>query len=568
VRTLDATGRIQMDQQSTNGSGSRTWEIAAVAWFALLFALAIGVANGEVNQGTYLLGGLRMSDPEFLAADWYVHTLQTHKVYNGMVWLLATLGSIEVGLTVATLLQSLLFAFFLYHGASAMWDRPLLPWAVTLMLFAAIRTEGVGETYMLLAQFEASAVAAVATIAGFAALARKRLVGTGIAWGLAAVAHAHYAVLLAMVLALAAPALVARRPKRQVALLLAPFAVLAAPNLIFSAVIALASGTGRVFAIDEMVFPHHIMPWTSGVRLFGIFAAALSLGFGGWLLARPRRVVWELRVVVLALLSLVVGSLGLALLGILGPVADAWPWRFSYFSILMGLMIGAGALVTRTGQWSSHRLTVGVSGLLLGAAVLTRYMGSVLWIAGIAAWLLPLALFLSDRFRGSHPRWRLWTAVAPLLLITLGFVPVVKVGLDGSHIAIRTSEGRQRLYTWARTETAEHSVFVIPPDWSDFRLVAQRAVVVDWWAVPRHPRDRLEWGRRMSGVTGMALPITRLQAHQAVAAIECRGAVTLAEVYGARYFVVPQDRQLDCGTVAYSDSRYRVYDLGGWAAGR
>ena len=50
-----------------------TNELAGLIWFTLLFALAIGISNGEINQAVYLLDGLRTADPGFLHGDWYTH---------------------------------------------------------------------------------------------------------------------------------------------------------------------------------------------------------------------------------------------------------------------------------------------------------------------------------------------------------------------------------------------------------------------------------------------------------------------------------------------------------------
>jgi hypothetical protein len=77
--------------------------------------------------------------------------------------------------------------------------------------------------------------------------------------------------------------------------------------------------------------------------------------------------------------------------------------------------------------------------------------------------------------------------------------------LSRSHLDIRPIDpARQPLYRWVRDVTPRGAIFAGPPDWKDFRLVAQRAVVADWAVPPARPDEMIEWYGRLRDVVGQA----------------------------------------------------------------
>ncbi|EKE21501.1 MAG: hypothetical protein ACD_7C00210G0001 [uncultured bacterium] len=50
---------------------------------------------------------------------------------------------------------------------------------------------------------------------------------------------------------------------------------------------------------------------------------------------------------------------------------------------------------------------------------------------------------------------------------------------------------------WTRNHTPLDSIFLIPPEFESFRLVANRAVVADWKSFPFQEKGMLEWANRM-----------------------------------------------------------------------
>jgi hypothetical protein len=53
-----------------------------------------------------------------------------------------------------------------------------------------------------------------------------------------------------------------------------------------------------------------------------------------------------------------------------------------------------------------------------------------------------------------------------------------------------------------REKTGKAAVFLTPPDLEGARLLARRAVVVDWKGTPALPSETLAWFRRLTDVTG------------------------------------------------------------------
>jgi len=57
-----------------------------------------------------------------------------------------------------------------------------------------------------------------------------------------------------------------------------------------------------------------------------------------------------------------------------------------------------------------------------------------------------------------------------------------------------------RLTNWVKTNTPTDSVFIIPPQMEEFRLLADRAVVADWKAFPFQKQGMWQWHQRMCDI--------------------------------------------------------------------
>ncbi len=123
---------------------------------------------------------------------------------------------------------------------------------------------------------------------------------------------------------------------------------------------------------------------------------------------------------------------------------------------------------------------------------------------------LDLALDLGSRFLPAQAnqlnRAKLLFAFLPLLL---GGYQVYRLAPDRVEQARRRSNllkdehgATSDLYRWLREKSPKDAVYLTPPDLEDARFWGQRAIVVDWKAVPLIPTELLDWYERLCDVTG------------------------------------------------------------------
>lgn len=98
----------------------------------------------------------------------------------------------------------------------------------------------------------------------------------------------------------------------------------------------------------------------------------------------------------------------------------------------------------------------------------------------------------------------------------------------------------------AKARTQSDAVFLVPARWKEWRLLARRAVVVDWKAFPFREEGMLEWHRRYRAVYDLE--------HGAGYPHDCTEAdlSELQERYGFHYAVVPVDLSLHFSVVETS----------------
>jgi hypothetical protein len=113
---------------------------------------------------------------------------------------------------------------------------------------------------------------------------------------------------------------------------------------------------------------------------------------------------------------------------------------------------------------------------------------------------------------------------------------------------------------FARTRTPEDAVFIVPPMWDQFRILAERAVVVDFKDFPFDDRTMLEWRRRLADCYGETrqrgfAAASEMQRHYA--SIPEGRLLWLREKYGATYAVLFE--RTPCRfPLLYVDDRYKL----------
>lgn len=534
-----------------------------VAWFTVLFVLAIGVANGGSDQSVYLLQGIARANPDFLAGDWFTwDTAPAHEAFGLLVALLSRLGILEIGLTLGAVLQSAVVALSLYWGIRAVHDRPLVPWALAALLLAAVGTRGIGLSRLINPHMQASAIGGVCLLTGLVLLAWDKRLRAGLALGIGGLFHAHFALLtLAVLLPLT---VVESRPRRPfVVAVLLPFLALSSYNLLQATLYALSPASAQSTAIALARFPHHLLPSSWSPASYAVFLSAILVGFGGWIARRPRpkpRLAWSLVFIFL----IVVSSVVIGYLRVLDSVNLAFPWRLSTLVVLACIALGSASLCAPEAFRLRTPLLVPaatVAGLALVVAA-SRVLPARVVAAAVTAMLVPASILISRRLSTSGGA-ATWTSRLPLVVITIGFIPAVVHGLELSHVDFRPDHSaRNDLYAWVRTTAPKGEVFAVPPSWKEFRLVAERPILVDHKATPLNSRpDLVAWFDRLYDLTGIPPANNVEELDEAFFSLDCDRAAALRSRYGLRFVVRPADRELPCGTAVYEDGRYSVFDL-------
>lgn len=539
------------------------WEWATALAVSVLFALAIGVENGEWNQGVYLLDGLRRADPDYLRGDWFTWEVeQNHVPFSYLVAVMAKAGLLELGLTAGALIQSIGFAVALFIAARVLYERPFPGWATALALLAAFRVPGLEGYGLIFPQLEAAVISAVAMALGLALLLGGRLLAAGFLFGISGLFHAHYAVLLIPVLAGTIVGEERGSRGRSALRLWIPFLIVAAPTLARAVQFALMPSPEGWHEMSLLRFPYHLLPASWPPHRWGVFFGTAAMGLAGWILLKPRldrRFVAAMATIAI----LVVGSIPPGWSGSVPIVTTLWPWRLAPYLIIASITTFSFGLwgAFRVVGVSRPRLCLAASAATIGSIIVTYNLTRMQLSVVLVAWSMPLvAALAADRRVPRRARSLLWTSV-----VVLAFVPTLRTSSRQWHSRIQpTHDSMKPLYEWIVSETPPGSLFLVPPTrMEDFRLVTQRPIVWDWDSLAWHPEGKQAWFDRLLDVTGVDGPVEDVAAEAGYAAMDCRRIERLRAKYGPRYAVFkgPVELPGDCAALVYADTLYRVFRL-------
>ena len=504
----------------------RAVEYGVVAIVALAFAASYGLNYGSDNQVVYFLKSLTLTDRSLLHADWFTnHTTQYHRVFIYFGALLLKLNKQGWAVAIMQFLMVALGAFVIYrivkrvagaaHGVAA--------YLLLMSMLFITRTSSVGTSYLFDQIFQPSTLGALGSIAGTLFFVEERWLESGLCVALGGAFHANYLVLAYPIFGLAHLALGFKDLKRR---LIAQFVPLLVVTIALSPLLLAASHTKASPEAQEILFrvrsPHHYNP-ARYERNFMPFAAWQMLGIGaGWLLhktANGRR----LGAVLCGLMITIWAGTILTTLYDVPKVNQIFVWRFAPNADLLSQILIACALAQALAKPSITRLYpgaalglvcagLGVFGLFFRGKenapipnLLLVFFGAVL-----LARALDLGLDLITRFLPSQgslvPRIKQALAVSPLLLGAFELYRLAPDKLeqarDRSTLLKEERGATMDLYRWLRDKSPKDAVYLTPPDLEGARYLGQRAIVVDWKAVPLIPTELLGWYERLCDVTG------------------------------------------------------------------
>jgi hypothetical protein len=535
-------GGEESDAKGAGSAGDRA--LRATAWALCLIAgIAVGVSgfNSVSNHPTYLPPGLRYLHPSFLAGDWWLNSShQYHFAFFALTAALARLGILEVGLAVLNILA---VAGGLYAGFRIIvWlraERPLACLALLVSAFLATSTFfSIGNTFLFMQSLQPSSIAAAATLAALLAFLERRPIRCGLWLGLAGLFHINYLVAnvplfgLAYVLKAVLDGdprrLLSKRSLVELLQMFGPSLVLVAMFLPVLLTVegdalspAAAAEADWIFFRFAVPFHYYPLGW---LRKLPVLLGWQVLGLLWTVRAVPdpsqRRAMWAIQ---LAFGLVLWSAIALTTLVFIAPVSRLLLWRLAPFAVFLSALltiVGAVRLLSRgrdaraQSAWDSRVLLASVLIPILlmpfaprpGEIQPTGYPGPMV--------LAPLFVLVWARlFSNIVLPWNKYIA-GPVLLILIALaaytLPVVDERSRYSMLTPETPDARDEdaLFAFARQSTPIDAQFLIPPTLDMFRLLAERAIVVDFKAMPVDRTGLIEWYRRLAALSGEPHPAT------------------------------------------------------------
>jgi hypothetical protein len=496
-----------------------------------------GYRFGEGNHTIYLLDATRRAHPELLRNDWFVtQTLQYHAAFGWTAQKLIELRAIEpVFLTGYLLLVVLMHVAWLRLACALSAGRA--GYVVSLALYyASAAGTGLGMyQFMQDSSFLPSNVANVAMLWAVCFWVTGRFAASGACLGVAGLFHLNHAVVgVVMWVVLCLWEGYVARPRT-----LAPLGNGRGNQIAIGWVLALAPAMVNIFvAASAKLQRSGSMPLAEFVDLYVRLRHPHHYDSASWPIGLWASFLWPLPIAVWVHMRRSNGA-----------SRRAWQVLLFMLALQVVALVGAGVWFVNESlvQMSLYRFSIFAQLLACTAtaAVVIELVGARQIVIGVA------------------------TAAC----IAMAAVCVVRGAFFGAFVMPADDPEYLAVCDWARDNTPVDAVILVPPGESSMRLRGQRAIVVNFKAVPQLSGELPEWRDRLQTVLSIdhlsALPRGYRQTLRAIderyatlAADQLRSA---ARAYGARYIVAPRrlDPPGDLRPVLSSpNQRYFVYDLG------
>lgn len=566
-------------------------ELVGVVIISAIIALSFGLSFGDEfsNHTTYLLSGMHLAKPEFLANDWYLtQATQYHVLFSRLVELLFLSGGLKAGLAVLNWL-SMFGTIACTYAIVRLLAQPrsaFLAWCLaSSVFFLGMYAFTVAGTYFFSPGFQPSVISTFCVVLGLLEFLRGNFWRSGIVLAIGGAFHFNYEIISVAAFGLAHLGLGRGRLFRRLIAqhgAMALVFVLNVPLILTMRAVGDDANTSPAFRIFANIAEpgHYDTPsyWLAFVPF------ALVVLFGWIVLHRlgPADAAWRrLKCFQAASLALIGVAILCDTLVVVPLVVRAFLFRLNPFVLMIAVIVLAVAAVRQLDERSpdaapSARGTFFWIGAMMSVLVyfffswvLTnpRERGGwplicptllLLYFAGVAV----LVAIRRGRRPGSGLAWLpAHIGIAGLLTVagTLGAARVEDFNLLTGEVP----EHGAGLYKWART-TDPSASFVIPPGLTTFRLWSGRSAVVDTKSVPMNPSGVIEWYRRMGDVSGHpGFTSTRV-------ALEGYGTMGWADLrrvackYRSDYIVVDDRDQRWAGDVhaVYSDKWFVALGVG------
>jgi len=545
---------------------------------AIVLGLSFGFNYGLSNQLYYLLPSLVEANPGILTQDWLVNeTKHYHPVFGALGtwiiradpsgWLIA-LSSVTViaavGVTVARLA---------WHLDRKGW---LVGAILAITVCVATRTLGPGGTYVVSRILQPSSFGALGLLVGALFFAKDERWKCGFALGIGGAFHANYLLMGLLIFGFAGLLNVLAEDRRrsfrafclgalrQVMPLLLPSVVI----LLWMLPMILESSSGPHADLVQRIYqdvrgPHHYVV-TSFWRAFLPWLGWQALGAGALV---EMRASWGDRAdrvqrALLAILLLVSFCAFFSSVIRIRSINHLFAWRVAPIGALIAQVTFFTALGARARFWPQRRPAIvleagGILCLSVGAILLKDALPLVLVTGGVV--IAGVRFLLSEwrlRFAESVP-----PAMAIILFASFAARPLSDIE-QRSNLLRESPRGLGALCQWVQRETPKDAIFLIPPDFPEFRFHCRRAIVVDWKGDPLLPKDFMAWIRRMEDVTGRS-PLKGPPDVKRFYSLDNEQLRKVARRYKAEYIVTrkgKRKKRIEAKRL-YSSKQFEVYEV-------
>lgn len=563
--------------------------------------------DGWSNFEAYVISGLRLFNPDLLAADWWAtQTVHHHKNYAYVVAALRYFNILPWGLAVINLAAITAFGWMLFVIINALiGTRAIWAWLLVMFLFFVYYgTESVAYSYLFGPGAQPTTISAAFLMGAMTAFFLGRHVSSGLLLAAAGIFHTNFLIL--GFLFFGAAHLLAAWPLKFTdwRILIVQWAWQFAPALIVLAfelphilnIVGLdlspqeRAEAGRILA--DFAGPQHY-----NISIFDRRFASL----GGWVLmgvallpnlsaeANAKRRFGHLFASGLILLAIATVSITAVNVE---SVSRLFIWRLAPYVLMMAQAIVVISVLhpffhpsprSAPRQWQMGLAAAGFALVLypeiqklfifypsIQKLLVALSLPPLLVVCGgaITLWALQAWAAKTNALHAVFMQWH--RAALPLaVLAVLGLAAngaysadPRKFNLVCSSCGKRSTDG---LFSWARG-VEPGSIFLIPPSMSAFRLVAERAVVVDLSGIPFRPDELIEWYHRMEAVSGGKGSLKGISYQDAFnnggyKSLTSQTLDTLVQTYGVDYMVFPRDSAAAslAKDIVYRDEHYVVF---------
>lgn len=487
---------------------NKTYMQNLILWtMATLFIVFLkGYRFIDSDQTVYLLNPMRLANQNFIPNDWFTwQTSHYHITYTYITLALLKIGNFQIGAFIGYLLGSLIFAISLWILVDTIIpkskDKNLI-FIIGLIVLMAMQSKSIGATFFKTNLFSAQDMAWPFLILSTAYLIKNKYLFSGVMLGLAGLFHFNF---LVVGLAVAFIFFLLQSREMSMKSLATRFGILSlAACVIASPVIYIAiSQFLDVGKSDKALFEvffnrsaHHFLPgaWPLSQVLKYLFYNLAGILCLGYIVTKEQIANYKnllkyfFSVSILIVLAIVFVEFYPVLF-----VKRLFLWRIAPILTILSTVFITIFLVS---SWLSNEILKKLLAVMLIAILWLEIGNAIILIL----FLLLTALLFTIGFKESESKIRL----APIFVsaIALLFLLVSPSGFIRQPIKLEPwlKKPVKQLYEFIGKETPKNSVFLVPPmdgNLQSFRIIARRAIFVNYKAVPYKFSEVKEWKRRM-----------------------------------------------------------------------